>query len=245
MSTAGPPRGPLYSKIPADAAMPDSRTSRTTTPATPPTGRDSRVVYVIDDDDLVRGALTGLLRSIDLEVHAFGSTGEFLAAPRSAGPSCLVLDVRLRGQSGIAFQKSLAESGQPHMPIIFMTGHGDIAMTVKAMKAGAMDFLAKPFRDQDMIDAVIAALECDAKRLATDRSLHDLRTCWESLTPREREVLRHVAAGLMNKQIAGNMGIAEITAKIHRGQAMRKMNSRSVAELVRKMEALGVGGDAP
>jgi FixJ family two-component response regulator len=180
------------------------------------------------------------LRSIDLEVHAFASTEEFLAAPKSANPSCLVLDVRLRGQSGIAFQKSLSETGQPHMPIVFMTGHGDIAMTVKAMKAGAMDFLSKPFRDQDMIDAVVAALDSDAKRLEADRSLHDVRACWESLTPREREVLEHVAAGLMNKQIAANMGIAEITAKIHRGQAMRKMNTRSVAELVRKMQALGI-----
>jgi FixJ family two-component response regulator len=218
--------------------MSDPRTSHT---AASSAGRDRRVVYIVDDDDLVRGALIGLLRSIDLEVHAFASTDEFLAAPKRANPSCLVLDVRLRGQSGIAFQKSLAETGQPHMPIIFMTGHGDIAMTVKAMKAGAMDFLSKPFRDQDMIDAVIAALDCDAKRLETDRSLHDLRACWESLTPREREVLQHVAAGLMNKQIAGNMGIAEITTKIHRGQAMRKMNTRSVADLVRKMEALGVG----
>lgn len=221
--------------------MPESTTSRTTASAG---GRHLRVVYVVDDDDLVRGALISLLRSIDLEVHAFSSTEEFLAAPRSAGPSCLVLDVRLRGQSGIAFQKTLLESGQSHMPIIFMTGHGDIAMTVKAMKAGAMDFLSKPFHDQDMIDAVVNALDCDAKRLETDRSLFDLRACWESLTPREREVLEHVTTGLMNKQIADRMGIAEITAKIHRGQAMRKMNSRSVAELVRKMEALGVGGSA-
>jgi FixJ family two-component response regulator len=218
--------------------MPDSRTSPTATSAS---DHNSRVVYIVDDDEFVRGALVSLLRSIDLEVHAFASTEEFLVAPRSVGASCLVLDVRLRGQSGIAFQKSLVESGQPHMPIIFMTGHGDIAMTVKAMKAGAMDFLVKPFRDQDMIDAVIAALESDAKRSNADRSLHELRARWESLTPREREVLAHVAAGLMNKQIAGNMGIAEITAKIHRGQAMRKMNGRSVPDLVRMMEALGIG----
>jgi FixJ family two-component response regulator len=146
----------------------------------------------------------------------------------------------LRGQSGIAFQKSLVENGGPQMPIIFMTGHGDIAMTVKAMKAGAVDFLTKPFHDQEMIDAVVAALERDAKRLEASQSLLDLRACWESLTPREREVLQHVATGLMNKQVAGNMGIAEITAKIHRGQAMRKMKCRSVAELVRKMSALGI-----
>lgn len=201
---------------------------------------DARLVYVVDDDELVRGALSGLLRSIDIDVRAFASTEEFLAADKPAIPSCLVLDVRLRGQSGLALQQTLIDDGRLHMPIIFMTGYGDIAMSVKAMKAGAMDFLAKPFRDQDMIDAVIAALERDARRLASDRSLHTMRTAWESLTPREREVLQLVATGLLNKQIAANMGIAEITAKIHRGQAMRKMNSRSVAELMRKMEALGI-----
>jgi FixJ family two-component response regulator len=201
---------------------------------------DSRAVYVVDDDEFVRGALISLLRSIDLQVYAFGSTEEFLVAPKEAGPSCLILDVRLRGQSGIMFQKMLVESGQAHMPIIFMSGHGDIAMTVKAMKAGAMDFLSKPFSDQDMIDAVIAALEFDSKRLDAARTLQELRASWESLTPRERMVLQHVAAGLMNKQTAGSMGIAEITVKIHRSQAMRKMNTRSVADLVRKMDALGI-----
>lgn len=206
--------------------------------------RNGRVVYVVDDDEFIRAALISLLRSIDLDVRAFASTEEFLAAPKGAGPSCLVLDVRLRGQSGIAFQKSLVENGGPQMPIIFITAHGDIAMTVKAMKAGAMDFLTKPFHDQEMIDAVIAALDRDAKRLEADHSLLDLRACWDSLTPRECEVLQHVAAGLMNKQVAGNMGIAEITAKIHRGQAMRKMQCRSVAELVRKMTALGIGPPA-
>ncbi|MPV57378.1 DNA-binding response regulator [Burkholderia sp. HI2761] len=203
--------------------------------------RNGRVVYVVDDDEFIRAALISLLRSIDLDVRAFASTEAFLAAPKGAGPSCLVLDVRLRGQSGIAFQKSLVENGGPQMPIIFISAHGDIAMTVKAMKAGAMDFLTKPFHDQEMIDAVIAALDRDAKRLEADHSLLDLRACWESLTPRECEVLQHVAAGLMNKQVAANMGIAEITAKIHRGQAMRKMKCRSVAELVRKMSALGIG----
>ncbi|WP_432422953.1 response regulator transcription factor [Variovorax boronicumulans] len=202
--------------------------------------QESRVVYIVDDEELVRGALGSLLRSIDLEVRAFATTEEFLAAPRAGGPSCLVLDVRLRGQSGLALQQSLLQLDLPSIPIIFMTGHGDIAMTVKAMKAGAVDFLSKPFRDQDMIDAVTAALDNDAKRLKVRRMLGELRDNWNSLTPREREVVQHVATGLMNKQIAANMGIAEITAKIHRGQAMRKMNSRSVAELVRKMEALGV-----
>ncbi|HWT36030.1 MAG TPA: response regulator [Paraburkholderia sp.] len=201
---------------------------------------DARLVYVVDDDELVRGALSGLLRSIGIDVRAFASTEDFLAADKPVIPSCLVLDVRLRGQSGLALQQTLIEDGRLHMPIIFMTGYGDIAMSVKAMKAGAMDFLAKPFRDQDMIDAVIAALERDTRRLASDRSLHAMRAAWESLTPREREVLQHVATGLLNKQIAANMGIAEITAKIHRGQAMRKMSARSVAELMRKMEALAI-----
>ncbi len=201
---------------------------------------DRRVVYVVDDDELVRTALDSLLRSIDLEVRSFAATEEFLAAARADGPSCLVLDVRLRGQSGLALQQTLLQTGQPPIPIIFMTGHGDIAMTVKAMKAGAMDFLAKPFRDQDMIDAVNAALERDAQRLARAQALHAARLCWDALTPREREVVQHVAAGLMNKQIAARMGIAEITVKMHRGQAMRKMNARSVAELVRRMEALGL-----
>ena len=132
---------------------------------------DARLVYVVDDDELVRGALSGLLRSIDIDVRAFASTEEFLAADKPAIPSCLVLDVRLRGQSGLALQQTLIDDGRLHMPIIFMTGYGDIATSVKAMKAGAMDFLAKPFRDQDMIDAVIAALERDARRLASDRSL--------------------------------------------------------------------------
>ncbi|MDH6170768.1 FixJ family two-component response regulator [Variovorax boronicumulans] len=202
--------------------------------------RDIRVVYIVDDEELVRGALGSLLRSIGLEVRAFATTEEFLAASRAGGPSCLVLDVRLRGQSGLALQQSLLQLDLPSIPIIFMTGHGDIAMTVKAMKAGAVDFLSKPFRDQDMIDAVTAALDNDARRLEVRRSLHESRVRWESLTPREHEVVLHVATGLMNKQIAANMGIAEITVKIHRGQAMRKMNSRSVAELVRKMDALGL-----
>lgn len=200
----------------------------------------SGVVYVIDDDDLLRGALTSLLRSIDLEVKAFRSAEEFLAAARGPGPACLVLDVRLRGQSGLALQKSLLEKGCAAMPIVFMTGHGDIAMTVEAMKAGAMDFLTKPFREQDMIDAVVAALERDAQRMANDSSLVEVREHWDSLTPREREVLFYVAAGLMNKQIASRMGIAEVTVKIHRGHAMRKMKVRSVADLVRRIDALGV-----
>ncbi|MEM5314921.1 response regulator [Paraburkholderia sp. JHI869] len=198
------------------------------------------VVYIVDDDDSVRGALASLLRSIDLDAHAFHSAEAFLAAPKSPGPSCLVLDVRLRGQSGLALQKSLLTQERAPMPVVFMTGYGDIAMTVEAMKAGAIDFLTKPFRDQDMIDAVVAALQRDAQRLEADSSLVQARERWDALTPREREVLVNVAAGLMNKQIASKMGIAEVTVKIHRGQAMRKMNVRSVAELVRNTVALGV-----
>ncbi|GJG97543.1 response regulator transcription factor [Cupriavidus pauculus] len=197
-------------------------------------------VHIVDDDELVRAALVGLLESIDMQVRAFGSIEEFLRAPQADGPSCLVLDVRLRGQSGLAFQRSLVDKGQPHMPIVFMSGHGDVAMTVKAMKAGAVDFLAKPFRDQDMIDAVIAALERDMKRLETEQQLSGLRSSWETLTLREREVLRHLVTGLMNKQIAAAMGVAEITAKIYRGHAMRKMNARTVVEVVRMMQALDV-----
>jgi FixJ family two-component response regulator len=196
-------------------------------------------VHIVDDDELMRKALTSLLESIDLQVRAFGSVEDFQRAPKVIGPACLVLDVRLRGQSGLAFQKSAMQKGQPHMPIVFMSGHADIAMSVKAMKAGAVDFLAKPFRDQDMIDAVIAALERDMQQLETEQSLRGLRRSWDTLTAREREVLRHVVAGMMNKQIAAAMGIAEITAKIYRGHAMRKMNARTVVEAVQIMRALG------
>ncbi|CAD6561701.1 Response regulator protein TmoT [Paraburkholderia hiiakae] len=209
-------------------------------PAAPYANTAAGVVYIVDDDDSVREALASLLRSIDLEVHAFHSAEAFLAAPKSPWPSCLVLDVRLRGQSGLALQKSLLTQERSPMPVVFMTGYGDIAMTVEAMKAGAIDFLTKPFRDQDMIDAVVAALQRDAQRLEADNSLVEARERWDALTPREREVLVNVAAGLMNKQIASRMCIAEVTVKIHRGQAMRKMNVRSVAELVRKTVALGV-----
>ena len=208
--------------------------------AAPCASTPAGVVYIVDDDDSVRSALASLLRSIDLDVHAFHSAEAFLAAPKSSGPSCLVLDVRLRGQSGLALQKSLLTQERSAMPVVFMTGYGDIAMTVEAMKAGAIDFLTKPFRDQDMIDAVVAALQRDAQRLEADSSLVQARERWDVLTPREREVLVHVAAGLMNKQIASRMCIAEVTVKIHRGQAMRKMNVRSVAELVRRIVALGV-----
>jgi len=210
-----------------------------TTLANSPQDSKERVVYVVDDDEAVRLALSGLLRSTGLRVETFESSQEFLAYPKHNAPSCLILDVRLRGESGLAFQEQIAKSGV-RMPIVFMTGYGDIAMTVKAMKAGAVDFFAKPFRDQDMLDAVANALARDGERLAAEQSVAGLRTAYESLTPREREVLVFVVAGLMNKQIAYEMDLTEVTVKIHRGRVMKKMGARSVADLVRKAESLGV-----
>jgi FixJ family two-component response regulator len=197
------------------------------------------IVYVVDDDDSMRVAVSMLLRSVGLRVEAFASAQEFLSFDKPDIPSCLILDVRLKGQSGLAVQEQIS-AGNVRVPIIFMTAHGDIAMSVKAMKAGAMDFLAKPFRDQDMLDAVATALSQDEERRKSERSVSDLRRRYESLTPREREVMAFVASGLMNKQIAAEMNLSEITVKIHRGQAMKKMESRSLADFVLKAEALGV-----
>ncbi|TXC79049.1 response regulator transcription factor [Paraburkholderia azotifigens] len=197
------------------------------------------VVYVVDDDESMRVALGNLLRSAGLRVEAFESSRDFLAFPKYGAPSCLILDVRLRGESGLAFQEHIGKS-EVHMPIVFMTGHGDIPMTVQAMKAGAVDFLAKPFRDQDMLDAVTNALALDAERLDAEKSIAALRIAYDTLTLREREVMAFVVAGLMNKQIAAEMNLSVITVKIHRGHLMRKMAARSVADLVRKSELLGV-----
>ncbi|MBN3751956.1 response regulator transcription factor [Paraburkholderia sp. Tr-20389] len=197
------------------------------------------IVYVVDDDDSMRAAVSMLLRSVGLRVETFASAQEFLSFDKPDMPSCLILDVRLKGQSGLAVQEQIA-AGDVRVPIIFMTAHGDIAMSVKAMKAGAMDFLAKPFRDQDMLDAVASALAKDEARRKSERSVSELRRMYESLTPREREVMAFVASGLMNKQIAAEMNLSEITVKIHRGQAMKKMESRSLADFVLKAEALGV-----
>ncbi|HCE9704352.1 TPA: response regulator transcription factor [Pseudomonas aeruginosa] len=205
----------------------------------PPQGSMEPVVYVVDDDESMRLALDGLLRSIGLQVQTFDSTQAFLVCARRDVPGCLVLDVRLRGESGLAFQEQMEKSGV-RMPIVFMTGHGDIAMTVKAMKAGAVDFLAKPFRDQDMLDAVASALARDGARLQAEQSGAALRQAFEALTPREREVLRFVVAGLMNKQIAAELNLSEVTVKVHRGQVMKKLAARSVTDLVRMAEALGV-----
>jgi FixJ family two-component response regulator len=197
------------------------------------------VVYVIDDDESIRHVFDGLVRSVGLHVETFESPREFLAFPKYDAPSCLILDVRLRGESGLAFQEEALRSGV-RMPILFMTAHGDIEMTVKAMKAGALDFFPKPFRDQDMLDAISDALRRDAERLASEKALATIRAAYETLTPREREVLKFVVAGLLNKQIAFELSLSEITVKIYRGQVMKKMASRSLPDLVRMAEALGI-----
>jgi FixJ family two-component response regulator len=197
------------------------------------------VVYVIDDDEPMRIALTDLMASFGLHVEAFGSCGDFLAFPKADIPSCLILDVRLRGESGLAFQQEAAKSDL-RMPVVFVTGYGDIPMSVRALKAGALDFITKPFRDQDMLDAVVNGLALDRERLAVKRSLALLRGSYESLSSREQQVMRYVVAGLLNKQIAAAMSISEVTVKIHRGQAMKKMTARSIAELVKMAAALGL-----
>ncbi|MEZ2410627.1 response regulator transcription factor [Bosea sp. RCC_152_1] len=197
------------------------------------------LVIVVDDDLAVRESLDSLFRSIGLQTRLFGSPAELLQGSLPDLPGCIILDVRLPGISGLDFQDQLTRQGID-LPIVFMTGHGDIPMTVRAMKAGAVDFLSKPFRDQDMLDAVTAAIERDKQRRTEAGAKNDLRAEYETLTPREREVLAHVVSGLMNKQVAGLIGLSEITVKIHRGNVMRKMGVRSLADLVRKAEALGI-----
>ncbi len=198
------------------------------------------LVVVVDDDAAVRDALDSLLRSVGLQTRVLGAPSELLQAVLPDVPGCIVLDVRLPGISGLDLQGQLAAQGI-HLPIVFMTGHGDIPMTVRAMKAGAVDFLAKPFRDQDMLDAVSAAIERDTRRRQDMAARGSLEARYATLTPREREVMAHVVAGLMNKQVAGVLHLSEITVKIHRGNVMRKMGVRSLADLVRHAEALGVG----
>jgi FixJ family two-component response regulator len=202
------------------------------------------IVLVIDDDASVRRALTNLFESIGLKVEVFASAPEMLDSKLPDVASCLVLDIRLPGLSGLDFQTELAKA-DIHIPIIFMTGHGDIPMSVRAMKSGAVDFLTKPFRDQDMLDAVVTAIERDRKQRKADKIFADLQALLETLTPREREVLAWVSSGRLNKQIAAELGLAEITVKIHRGRIMKKMGARSLADLLRKAETLGVGRIKP
>ncbi|QIG49400.1 response regulator transcription factor [Nordella sp. HKS 07] len=204
----------------------------------------SAVVFVIDDDASVRESLSSLFRSVGLQVEQFVSGAEFLRAARPDTVSCLVLDVRLPGSSGLDFQVDLAKANI-HIPIVFMTGHGDIPMTVKAMKAGAVEFLTKPFRDQDMLDAVQLAFSRDRARRETEKATAGLRASFETLTAREQEVMALVTAGLMNKQIAAEIGVSEITVKFHRHNVTRKMGARSVTDLVRMADALGVRRDKP
>ena len=213
--------------------MARSATSR----AMPPP--DDPVVLIVDDDPSLRDALSSLLRSVGLRVEVFGSAPEMLEAPLPDVASCLVLDIRLPKRSGLDFQNELIKASIK-IPIIFITAHGDVPMSVRAMKAGAVDFLTKPFRDQDLLDAVANALERDRKRREEEKGMAALKAKLETLTPREREVMSLVTAGLMNKQVAGEIGVSEITMKIHRGHVMRKMGARSLADLVRMAEVLGV-----
>jgi FixJ family two-component response regulator len=199
--------------------------------------RETPIVLVVDDDQDVREALSSLFRSVGLDAKSFASTAELLQHKLPEAPCCIVLDIRLPGVSGLDFQTQLAKANI-HVPIIMMTGPGDIPMSVRAMKAGAVDFLTKPFRDQDMLDAVTQAIERDRKRRDSEESLAELRGLFESLTMREREIMALVTAGLMNKQVAAQVGLSEITVKIHRGHIMRKMRVRSLADLVRAAEAL-------
>jgi FixJ family two-component response regulator len=203
------------------------------------TDSDGPTVLVVEDDESVRRALRNLFQSVGLEVQLFGSASDMLQSKLPATASCLVLDVRLPGLSGLDFQTELAKANI-HIPIIFMSGHGDIPMTVRAMKGGAVDFLTKPFRDQDMLDAVGAAIERDRKRREAEKLVSDLQARFDTLTSREREIFAFVSSGLMNKQIAAELGLAEITVKIHRGHITRKMGAKSLAELVRQAEALGI-----
>jgi FixJ family two-component response regulator len=207
----------------------------------PPSSAEDAIVFVVDDDPLVRAALSSLFHSVGLRVEAFASATELLQSPLPGAPSCLVVDIRLPRLSGLDLQAELRSSGVM-IPIVFITGHGDIPMSVKAMRAGAINFLTKPFRDQEMLDAVREALERDRRRLSEVKSNSDEQALFASLTPRQREIMALVTSGLMNKQIAAKIGIAEMTVKIHRGHVMRKMQTRSLAELVLIAQRLGIRG---
>ena len=201
-------------------------------------------VYIVDDDASVRRGLSNLVRSVGLRAEVFASAAEFLAAKRPDAPACLILDVRLPGLSGLDFQAELTKA-RNQIPIIFITGHGDIPMTVKAMKAGAIEFLTKPFRDQDLLDAVQVALERARATHESEQSAAQLRAKFEALTSREQEVMAWVTGGLLNKQVAAEIGVTEITVKVHRGKLMRKMGAKSLADLVKMADMLGIRRTKP
>jgi FixJ family two-component response regulator len=209
----------------------------------PDSSKDS-IVFIVDDDAIVRGALGNLFMSVGQHVQLFESATDLLQSSLPAIPSCLVLDVRLPGLSGLDLQAELANAGFP-IPIIFITGHGDIPMSVKAMKAGAIDFLTKPFRDQDLLDAVTKAIEHDRRRRKDETGARDLRARYSTLTAREKQIMALVTDGLMNKQVASKLEISQVTAKIHRGKVMRKLGAKSLADLVIMAETLGVRGKLP
>ncbi|MBN3846815.1 MULTISPECIES: response regulator [Burkholderiaceae] len=197
------------------------------------------IVYVIDDDESIRRALSNLFRSVGLSARTFATCRDFLACSPPSVPSCMILDVRLRGENGLEFQAAMNDRGM-HMPVVVITAHGDIEMTVRAMKAGATDFLSKPYRDQDLLDAVSHALAKDRDRISAEQALGPLRAAYDSLTPREREVVELVLTGLLNKQIASIIRVSEVTVKKHRRQAMQKLSARSAVDLVCKVRLLGI-----
>ena len=197
------------------------------------------MVFVVDDDASMRGAVSNLIRSVGFQVEAFTSAQEFLASTRPDTPCCLILDVRLPQVSGLDIQAELTKA-QIHIPIIFVTGYGDVPMSVKAMKAGAVEFLTKPFRDQDLLDAVKVALERSRVSRTNEKAISELKTKFQTLTPREQQVMARVTGGYLNKQIAAEIGVTEITVKVHRGNVMRKFGTKSLAELVKMADILGI-----
>jgi FixJ family two-component response regulator len=227
-------------KISATLAHPAASAGKSAIDAGLPRSSQDAVVFIIDDDAAVREALRNLLQDAHLQAEVFGSPTELLASKLPDAASCLVLDIRLKGASGFAFQAELARANID-IPIIFMTGYADIAMAVRAMKAGAVDFLTKPFREQDLLDAVATAITLDRMRREGEKVASDMRARFETLSAREREVMALVTCGLMNKQVAAKTGLAEATVKIHRGQAMRKMGAKSITDLVKMAEILGDG----